>query len=63
MQATLPPFKDGDGNINLTRLGVFNGACQVNIVAKLSGYLSILKVEMYTLLLAIEHTQPLTTYT
>jgi hypothetical protein len=48
---------------NITGPSVFNGPLNINIGAKLFGYPNILKVALYTLLLAIEHTKLLTTNT
>lgn len=40
-------------------MGVYNGPFQIHIAMKLMGYLNILQVELFAILLAIEHTRSL----
>ena len=48
---------DNQGNENIAGVGVSNGPLQIHIAAKLLIYPNILKVELYALLLTIEHTK------
>lgn len=51
---------DGQGKGNIAGSGVFNAPLAINIATKLLGFPNILRGELYTLLLAIEHTTKLT---
>lgn len=57
----MPPNNQGKGNI--AGAGICNGPSRLNIAAKLPGYRNILRVELYTLQFAIEHTKNNTTNT
>lgn len=56
-----PPNNNHHGNIR--DFDVFNGPLNIHIAAKVPRYPNILCVELYALLLAVEHTKLLTTNT